>query len=231
LVRYAECQNNRRWVTTRKEASGGNLHKLLFHSYGITFVALAVRGFVVIMSAVGIFSGKQNTHNKELLTVLLSKGPLTTLQITKQIALKKQNLQATTKNRLNALERKDYIYHENRKWMLRCKGIVALLLAKPDIETWSPIWSEIFHKSIVIVNDSTTYLSVKPEETEKTVHDIGLCLDELNTWKGFAKITASLSEKGVVNFDEIADKDLLSLLLMEALSLEDVAGLFLFQRL
>jgi hypothetical protein len=183
------------------------------------------------MSAVGIFSGKQNTHNKEILTALLSKGPLTTLQITKQIASSKQNLQATIKNRLNTLERKDYIYHENRKWLLRCKGIVALLLAKLDTDAWNPIWSDIFHKSIIIVNDSTTLLGVKPEETEKTVHDVGLCLDELNTWKGFAKITTSLIEKGAINFEEIADKDLLSLLLMEALSIEDVAGLFLFQRL
>lgn len=183
------------------------------------------------MSAVGIFSGKQHSYNKAILAALLSKGPLTTLQITKQLATNKQNLQATLKNRLKALEKKDYIYQENRKWMLRCKGIVALLLAEPNIDTWSPTWSEIFHKSIVIINDSTTLIGVKPEDAEKTVHDVGLCLDELNTWKGFANITASLIEKGAVNFDETADKDLLSLLLMEALSLEDVAGLFLFQRL
>jgi hypothetical protein len=184
------------------------------------------------MSTINIFSGKKNTHNKEILTALFSNGPLTTSQITKQLTSpNKQNHQITIKNRLNALEKKDYIYHENRKWLLRCKGIVAFLLADPDVDSWSPIWSEIFHKSIVIVNDSTTLLGIKQEDTEKTIHDVGLCLNELNTWKGFAKITTSLIEKDVVDFDEVADKTLLSLLLMEALSLEDVAGLFLFQRL
>jgi hypothetical protein len=221
-------------TTATKDVSVGACTQCYFTATTYPYVDLDVRGFVVIMSAVGIFSGKRNTHNKEILTALLSKGPLTTLQITKQkqiASVNKQNLQATIKNRLNALERKDYIYHENGKWLLRCKGIVTLLLAKPNIDAWSPIWSDIFHKSIVIVNDSTTLLGVKPEETEKTMHDVGLCLDELNTWKGFAKITTSLIEKGAINFDEIADKDLLSLLLMEALSIEDVAGLFLFQRL
>jgi hypothetical protein len=213
--------------------SGVFTHKLLFRSIDLPLCRYSSQKVCgPSMSTINIFSGKKNTHNKEILTALFSKGPLTTSQINKQLTSpNKQNHQVTIKNRLNALEKKDYIYHENRKWLLRCKGIVAILLADPDADSWSPIWSEIFHKSIVIVNDSTTLLGIKQEDTEKTIHDVGLCLNELNTWKGFAKITTSLIEKSVVNFDEVADKTLLSLLLMEALSLEDVAGLFLFQRL
>jgi hypothetical protein len=182
--------------------------------------------------SISIFSGKQNTHNKEILTALLKKGPLTTSQINKLlIVTNKQKRQSIVKNRLKTLRHKDYIYPENRRWLLRSKGIVAVLLDEPDVDAWSPIWSDIFHKSIVIINDSTTVLGIKQEDTEKTIHDIGLCLDELNTWKGFANITLRLMEKGIVVFDEISDSTLLSLLIMEALSLEDVAGLFLAQRI
>lgn len=184
------------------------------------------------MGAINTFSGRQNTHNKEILTALFENGPLTTSQINKLLIVNnKQKSKITIKKRLKTLQRKDYVYYENRKWLLRCKGIVAILLVQPDVDEWSPIWSDIFHKSIVIVNDSTTVLGIKQEDTENTIHDIGLCLNELNTWKGFAKITMSLIDKGIIVFDEIMDSTLLSLLVMEALSLEDVAGLFLAQRL
>jgi hypothetical protein len=193
--------------------------------------AIAVRAVADIMSTINTFSGKQNTHNKEILTALFNKGPLTTSQITKLLApTNKQNLQVTLKKRLNVLKKKSYIYYENRKWLLRCKGIVAILLVEPEADAWSPKWSEIFQKSIVIINEPTTFLGIKQEDTEKTFHDVGLCLNELNAWKGFAKITMNLIDKGVVNFDEIADSTLFSLLLMEALSLEDVAGLFLLEK-
>jgi hypothetical protein len=184
------------------------------------------------MSAITAFSGKQNNRDKEILAALLSSGPLTTSQITKQIGYSnKHNLQAKLKTLLKLLERQDFIYFEKRKWLLRGKGIIAVLLAEPNVEAWSPIWSEIFQKTIVIINASTTLFDIKQEDTEKTVHDLGLCLNELNTWKGFAKITKRFIDAGTVSFDEVADSTLLNLLLMETLSLEDVAGLFQFGRL
>jgi hypothetical protein len=176
---------------------------------------------------INTFSGKQNTHYQEILTALLNKGPLTTSQITKLLtAANNQNLQSTLKNRLNALEKKTYIHQENRKWLLRGKGIIAVLLVEPEVQAWSPKWGKIFYKSLVMINESTTFLGLKQEDTEKTVHDVGLCLNELNAWKGLAKIAVGLIDRGVVDFDEILDSTLLSLLVMEALSLEDVAGLF-----
>jgi hypothetical protein len=179
------------------------------------------------LSSINTFSGKQNTHNKEILTTLLKKGPLTTSQITKLLAAKNpHNLQSTLKNRLNALERKNFIRQEKRKWLLCGKGIIAVLLVEPETDAWSPKWSDIFYKSLVLINESTTFLGLKQEDTDKTVHDVGLCLNELNAWKGLAKITLGLIDRGVVEFDEISDSTLFSLLIMETLSLEDVAGLF-----
>ncbi len=177
------------------------------------------------MSTIGIFSGK--TKDKEILTSLFYEGPLTALEITNLlIDANRQSLHATLNKRLRGLEKKEYVHRENKKWLLRCKGVIAVLLVEPDAKAWSPKWKENFRNALVMINESTSLRGVKQEDIGNTIHDMGLCFDDLNAWKGFAKIAKGLIDKGVIDFGDVKDSTLLSLVVMEAMSLEDVSSLF-----
>jgi len=53
-----------------------------------------------------------------------------------------------------------------------------------------------------------------------------LCLDDFNTWVAFSKKVKELIEKGVINFDVIKDETLLSVIIMESMTLEELTNIW-----
>jgi hypothetical protein len=72
-------------------------------------------------------------------------GPLTAWELTAKIRkVGRQSLHATLNKRLRNLEKKGYVRREERKWYLRFKGFLAVMVIQPKPKMWSPKWKEIY---------------------------------------------------------------------------------------
>jgi hypothetical protein len=178
------------------------------------------------METIGIFQGKQKKHNIAALTLLYDNGPLTAWEMTSKITeIGKQSLHSTLNKRLRILEKKDYLCREESKWHLTFKGIIAALLIDQEPRRWNPIWTKIFENQVQKVENSQIFNKELGLASEK-IHDylkfLGFCPEDFNTWIEFSKKVKSLMSKGVINFDLIKGQTLLSLIIMELNSLEQL---------
>ena len=106
------------------------------------------------MKTIGIFRGKQKDWNVRVLTLLYDNGPLTAWELTGKIRkIGRQSLHATLNKRLRALEAKFYVRREDKKWILRLKGFIAVLLIQKEPRMWNPIWKEIFDSKAKIIEE------------------------------------------------------------------------------
>ena len=184
------------------------------------------------MNTIGIFTGKQEAHNKLLLTLLYDNEPLSAWQLTAKVGNvgNRQSLHATFNKRLRTLENKGYLRRDGQKWFLTFKGIIAVLLIQPEPRMWSPMWTELFTKSAKTVEEySIPLLGVDKATFQNALNGIkslDLYLEDYDAWVNISKKVKALMEKGVINFDVIKDETLLTLIIMETANLEQLSVLF-----
>lgn len=179
------------------------------------------------MDTVGIFTGKQKQYNAKMLTLLYDNGPLTAWELTAKIRkIGRQSLHATLNKRLRDLEKKGYLQRIDRKWHLRFKGIIAVLLIQPKPKIWHEKWKEIFEKKAKLIEQySEPFLKEfgkEKEELHNAFRHLGFCLDDFNNWVNFSKKAKQLMEKGVINFDIIKEETLLGIIILESMTLEEL---------
>jgi hypothetical protein len=181
-----------------------------------------------IMKTIGIFTGKQKEYNARVLTLLYDNGPLTAWELTGKIRkVGRQSLHSTLNKRLRSLEKKGYVRRKIKKWLLSFKGIIAVLLIQPKPKMWNQKWTELFEKSAKNIEDhDTPILGMDKDTVEKALKSLGFYLDDFNAWIGLSKKVKSLMEKGVINLDVIEEKTLLSIILMETMTLEQLSELW-----
>jgi len=142
----------------------------------------------------------------------------------------KQSLHATLNKRLRDLEKKEYLQKYDKKWHLRFKGILAVLLIQPEPRMWNEKWKEIFEKKAEIIEKySEPFLrefGKDKEELHNAFRHLGFCLDNFNEWANLAKLVKQLIEKGVINFDIIKEQTLLGIILLESRTLEELTNVW-----
>lgn len=180
------------------------------------------------MNKIGIFTGKQKEYNAKVLTLLYDSEPLSAWELTAKIRkVGRQSLHATLNKRLRSLEDKGYVLRRERKWHLRFKGILAVLLIQSEPKMWNPKWTEIFEENAKIAAEHTDPIFKLDKATiQDGLKSLGLCLDDFNEWLNVSKKVKELIEDGVINFDLIKEGDLLALIIMKTKTLEQLSGLF-----
>jgi hypothetical protein len=184
-----------------------------------------------ISKTLGILSGRQKEYNTKVLTLLYDNEPLSAWELTAKIRkVGRQSLHATLNKRLRALEKKGYVRRENRKWCLRFKGIIAVLLIQKTPKMWNLKWKEIFdNKAKTIEQHSAPLLEkfgLEKEDIHQAMKYLGLCLDDFDTWVGLSKKVKTLMENGVVNFDIIKEETLLGIIIMETMTAEQLSEIW-----
>ena len=181
-----------------------------------------------IKNTIGIFTGKQKEHNIQVLTLLYDNEPLSAWELTAKITnVGKQSLHATLNKRLRILENKGYVRRKDKKWHLRFKGIIAVLLIQRKPKMWNSKWIEIFKNNAKAVEEySAPFLELENASVHNALRSLGLCLDDFNTWVSLSKKVKALMESGVINFDIIKEETLLGIIIMETNSLEQLSALF-----
>lgn len=183
------------------------------------------------MKTIGIFKGKQKDYNKATLTLLYDNGPLTAWELTsKMTQVGKQSLHATLNKRLRDLEKKEYLQKYGKKWHLRFKGILAVLLIQPKPKMWNEKWKEVFENKAKLIEKYSKPLlkkfGMENEDFHSAIRSLGLCLDDFKEWVNFSKKVKELMEKGVINFDVIKEETLLGVIIMESMTLEELTGIW-----
>ena len=185
------------------------------------------------MRTLRIFEGKQRDYNIQALTLLYDNGPLSVWELTKKIPSargRRQSLHATLNKRLRELEKKGYVRREDRKWYLRFKGIIALLLIMEKPRIWNPQWKEIFEHKAEIIESTSVPLLKRYGLTKENIHSarkrIGLNLDNLENWVELTKKAKSLMENGLLDFDVIKEETLFGLIVMETMSTEELSDIW-----
>ena len=181
-----------------------------------------------IKSKIGIFTGKQRDYNILLLTLLYNNGPLTAWELTAKVRkVGRQSLHSTFNKRLRNLEKKGYLRRKARKWLLTFKGIIAVLLIQPEPKMWNSKWTELFKISAKNVEDyATPILGMDKTNVQNALKSLGLYLDDFDAWVGLSKKVKSLMEDGVINLDVIKEKTLLSIIIMETMTLEQLSDIW-----
>lgn len=176
------------------------------------------------MKLIGIFQGKQETHNKQILNVLYDNGPLTAWEITGKIARvgNRQSLHATFNKRLRILEKKGYLMKADKKWCLQFKGIIAAILIQKKPRPLSTKWTEVLDNLARQIKEHFVELSktsiqafgmtFRPfESLDKTVQT----LSTFDDWITLSNFVKDLIQTGVVNFDVISNETLFTVILSE----------------
>lgn len=183
------------------------------------------------METLRIFKGKQKHYNVAVLTLLYDNGPLSAWELTAKIRMtRRQSLHATLNKRLRALEAKFYVRRENQKWILRLKGFIAVLLIQKKHRMWNPVWKEIFDSKAKIIEETSEPLLKKYGMTKEDIRSmrkrIGLSLDDFDAWVELSKKAKSLMENGIIDFDIIKEETLFALLIMETMTVEQLADMW-----
>jgi hypothetical protein len=173
---------------------------------------------------IGIFHGKQAKNNKYLLETLYNTGPLTAWELTKTVReTNRMSLHAIFNKRLRMLEKKGYIQKVKRKWVLRFKGIIAVLIIQSKPKPWNEKWIEIFENYVKPIKTSPKKYALT--ENGKEVADLSevakqtpLIARDFERWVLLSKEVKQLMEKGFINLDIIKNESLLSLILTELLT-------------
>jgi DNA-binding XRE family transcriptional regulator len=183
------------------------------------------------METLRIFKGKQKDYNIAVLTLLFDNGPLTAWELTaKMTKTGRQSLHATLNKRLRALEAKSYVRREDKKWILRFKGFIAVLLIQKEPKMWNPVWKEIFDSKAKIIEETPEPLlkryGMAKEKIRAMRKRIGISLDNFDAWVELSKKAKSLIENGMLDFDIIKEETLFALLVMETMTAEELADYF-----
>ncbi len=199
VARLAECHNNKRRVTSNTPAPQVTKPELQVTKpssaieYWLNELAtrdkatkeLYQRQFRQFLD----FTGKQKDYNERLLTLLYDDEPLTAWQLTAKIRKTgRQSLHATLNKRLRELEKKGYVQKMQRKWVLRFKGIIAVLIILKKPRPWNPKWTELFTKVVNAAEDSVLpsvkRYGLKRQDLHVAIGKLNLCLDDYDEWVG-----------------------------------------------
>lgn len=180
------------------------------------------------MKAVPIFTGKEKIYNEKMLTLLYDFGPLTAWELTGKITnTSKVSLHATLNKRLRALEEKEYLQRIDKKWHLRFKGILAVLIIRPDSKKWNNEWEKIFAaKEKLIEENAKPVLNRYNMDFHSALKTMGLSLDDFTESVELSKKVKQLSEDGRINFDIIKEGTLFATIIMETIPLEEMLKLW-----
>lgn len=171
---------------------------------------------------IGIFQGKQATNNKFLLKTLYDNCPLTAWELTKKSGEPKKpySLYAIYFKRLKGLEKKGYVKHVGRKWVLQFKGIIAVLIIQSQPKPWSEKWTKIFEDYAKPLKETSKKFAIVEDGKEiADLSDIAkrvpINLRKFESWVALANEIKKLMEKGFINLDVITNESLLLLILTE----------------
>lgn len=183
------------------------------------------------METLRIFKGKQKDYNVAALTLLYDNGPLSAWELAaKMTKTGRQSLHATLNKRLRSLEAKLYVRRENKKWILRLKGVIAVLLIQKKHRMWNPIWKEIFYNKAKIIEETSEPLLKKYGITKEDIHSmmkrLGLDLENFDAWVELSKKSKSLMENGIIDFDIIKEETLFALIILETMTAEELAEIW-----
>jgi hypothetical protein len=159
-----------------------------------------------------VFAGKQKENNTKVLTLLYDNEPLSAWQLAGMMASKGSVicLHAILNKRLRILEERDYVRRKDKKWHLRTKGIIAVLLILKEPRKWNPKWNEIFAKNAETLEEqSAKELKVSKIKIQNVLNEVGLQIGDFGTYVNLARKTKELMEKGTINFDRIEEQLLL----------------------
>lgn len=180
------------------------------------------------MKSIPIFTGKEKPYNEKLLTLLYDFGPLTAWEITGKIRkIGKISLHATLNKRLRALEEKQYLKRIDKKWHLRFKGILAVLIIRPYSKKWNNKWEEVFAvKEKLIEEHSKPIIDRYNMDFHSALKTMGLSLDDFTESVALSKKVKQLIEDGRINFDIIKESTLFATIVMETIPLEDLLKIY-----
>jgi hypothetical protein len=176
-----------------------------------------------------IFKGKEKEYNSQVLTLLYENKPLSAWELAAKMANvgKRISLHATLNKRMRNLEAKEYVRKKDSKWHLRVKGIIAVLSLQKEPRIWNPIWNDIFKRNAEILEEqSAKKLNVSKAIIREGLLVLGLNLDEFKTYVNLSRLAKELMQKGIINFDIIREQTLLTTIIMETFSLEQLSSLF-----
>lgn len=154
---------------------------------------------------IGIFQGKQERHNKSILTTLYDNGPLSIWEITKKIVnptgtdsdYKTNILHKTLSKRIRDLEKKGYVAKQkaSSKWVLNFKGLIVCLILQSTPRPLGAKWGD---------------LSEQLNGQLPAMH-----LRDFDALLRLSKEAKRLIAAGVINLDIIKNRTLVSLLLLQ----------------
>jgi len=176
------------------------------------------------MKLIGIFRGKQKTHNIQILSILYDNGPLTAWEITKKIQnVGKVSLHATLNKRLRDLEKKGYLNKAGKKWCLRFKGIIASILAQKTPEPLSNKWADVAdfftkhsREHFTGLSDMTVQAFGVTFQPFKGIDKTAQTIRTFDDWVALSEFVKGLIQTGVVNFDVVSNETLFTVILLEA---------------
>jgi hypothetical protein len=176
------------------------------------------------MDLIGIFKGKQATHNKQILRILFDNGPLTAWEITGKIPTKSRiSLHATLYKRLRSLEKKGYLRKGGKKWCLEFKGIIAGILIQKTPKPLSSKWTELldnyaklFEKRSGPFSGATIRINETIINPIENIDKASKTLKTFENWVELSEYVKGLMHTGVINFDVISNQTLLAVILSEA---------------
>lgn len=181
-----------------------------------------------IMKATPLFIGKEKIYNEKTLTLLYDFGPLTAWELTGKLTnTSKVSLHATLNKRLRALEEKEYIQRSDKKWHLRFKGILAVLMIRPDSKKWNDEWAKVFgEKEKKIEKLAKPTLDRYNLDAHTALKTIGFSLDDFTESVELSRKVKQLIEEGRINFDIIKEGTLFATIIMETIPLEKMLKLW-----
>jgi len=176
------------------------------------------------MKLIGIFQGKQATHNIQILNLLYDNGPVSAWEIAGKIPAKSRiSLHATLNKRLRTLEKKGYLKRALTKWCLQFKGIIAAILIQKTPRPLSSKWTELIENYAKHLDDHYQALSnvtfqgngvvIHPLEMIKKTAQI---LGTFDDWVALSAYVKGLIQTGVVNLDVISNETLFTVIMTEA---------------
>ncbi len=183
------------------------------------------------MKTVPIFAGKEKIYNEKMLMLLYDFGPLTAWELTGKITnTSKVSLHPTLNKRLRALEEKEYLQRIDKKWHLRFKGILTVLIIRPDSKKWNNKWEEVFAvKEKLIEEHSKPIIDGCNMDFHSALKTMGLSLDNFTESVELSKKVKQLIDNGRINFDIIKEGTLFATIIMETIPLEDLLKIYNFK--
>lgn len=180
------------------------------------------------MKTIPIFLGKEKIYNEKMLTLLYDFGPLTAWELTGKLTnTSKVSLHATLNKRLRALEEKEYLQRIDKKWHLRFKGILAVLIIRPDSKKWNDEWEKIFAiKEKLIEEQAKPVIDKHNMDFHSALKAIGLSLDNFTESVELSKKVNHLINDGRINFDIIKEGTLFATIVMETIPLEEMLKIY-----